>query len=64
MFQDLNLGAKTHNPSLAKSGENLRPGIFGIVSVWRDPAQTAIVHSICTGVNKSLRFPLLFSSQV
>ena len=35
MFQDHNLGAKSHrskcrNPSLAKSRENLRSGIFGI----------------------------------
>ena len=33
MLQDHNLEAKSHNRKLAKSRENLRQGIFGIVSV-------------------------------
>ena len=64
MFQDHNLGATSHNPRFKKSRKNLRLGIFGIVSVWRDLAGTTIVHSFWTEVNESLRFPLLFSSQL
>ena len=61
MFQDHDLGVKSHNHKLSKSRKNLRLGIFGIVSVFRDLTEATIVHSLCTGGSESLRFPLLFS---
>ena len=56
MFPDHNLEAKSHNCKLAKSRENLRQGIFGTVSVWRDLTKATIVHSLCTEFNESLIF--------
>ena len=58
MLQDHNLGTKSYNSKLAKSRENLRQGIFGIVSVWRDLIEVTIVHSLCTGIDEALRFVL------
>ena len=64
MFQSHNLEAKSCNRKLANSRKNLCQGIFGIASVWRDLTEATIVHSLCVGVNGSLRLSLLFSSQV
>ena len=52
--------AKSHRRlcHCAKSRENIRSGIFATVL-----HETSIVHSLCTEVNESLRFPLLFSFQ-